>query len=247
MNKDVLLVERRGKNGEIVILRTNRPEFQNRSNWEFKERSAEVYEALLEDKNAAVIVVTGVGDYFATGGQLNASDPEEKRRYQEAQKRVKAAMAKIQIPTIAAINGDCFAGGMSILIDADIAVSVDTAKFGYPEINRGGFPMMAMIAAMDVIPKKLLLEAFYSGELFSAARAKEMGLLNAVVSKDDFWPTVERYIDMIVSKPKELLAIGRRSYNEMSRMPVADRPAYGRKALSEILDVQGRLQPENEK
>lgn len=247
MKKDVLIVERKGENGEIAILTTNRPEHQNRSNYEYYERATEVYEELAVDKNLRVMVVTGVGDYFATGGQLNASDPVEKEGYQKATKTFTAAKKKITVPVIAAVNGDCFAGGMNTLMGADLAVAVDTAQFGYPEIKRGGFAALAMVTAMDYIPQKPLLQAFYSGELFDAQQALKYNLVNEVTDKEHFWQVVEKYIDMIVSKPAELIRIGKLGYFGMQPLPLSERPDYARKVLKEVLDAQASLQPESDK
>lgn len=247
MNKDVLLVERRGANREIAVLTTNRPEHQNRSNYEYYERATEVYEELAADHNLRVMVITGVGDYFATGGQLNASDPVEKERYQNATKTFTAAKKKISVPVIAAVNGDCFAGGMNTLMSADLAITVDTAKFGYPEIKRGGFAALAMVTAMEYIPQKPLLQAFYSGDLFDAQQALKYNLVNEITDAEHFWDTVEKYIEMIISKPAELIRIGKLGYFGMQPLPLNERSEYARNVLKEVLDAQASHQPESDK
>ena len=238
MGKEVLLVERRGEHGEVAILTTNRPEAQNMNNFEVYERSWDVYEQLAKDPDLRVVVVTGIGGYFCTGGQVNATDPEEKARYQIAVDRYLKAKTLLEVPMIAAVNGECLAGGMNTLMSADLAVAVDTAKFGYPEINRGGFPATAMVTAMDYMPAKELLRYFYSGELFGAEEALKMHLVNEVVSEDNFWPTVEKYIQMIVSKPAPLIKIGKKAFAGMKKLPSDERSAYAKKILKEVLDEQ---------
>lgn len=238
MGKDVLLVERRGSRGEVAIITTNRPEEHNRNNFEVYERSWEVYEELADDPDLRVVVVTGVGKYFCTGGQVNAADPEEKERYQVAVDRYLKAKTLLKVPVIAAVNGECMAGGMNTLMSADLAVAVDTATFGYPEIKRGGFPATAMVTAMEYMPSKLLLQYFYSGEVFGADTALRMNLVNEVVTQSEFWPTVERYIDMLVSKPAPLIKIGKMAYTGMKKLPLQERSAYAKAVLKQVLDEQ---------
>ena len=238
MGKEVLLVERRGEHGEVAILTTNRPEAQNRNNFEVYERSWKVYEELAKDPDLRVLVVTGTGGYFCTGGQVNATDPEEKARYQIAVDHYLKSKTLLEVPVIAAVNGECLAGGMNTLMGADLAVAVDTAKFGYPEINRGGFPATAMVTAMDYMPAKELLRYFYSGELFGAEEALKMHLVNEVVNEENFWPTVEKYIQMIISKPAPLIKIGKKAYTGMKKLPPDERSAYAKRVLKEVLDEQ---------
>ena len=238
MGQDVLLVERRGGQGEVAVITTNRPEAHNRNNFEVYEKSWKVYEELAKDPDLRVVVVTGVGKYFCTGGQVNAADPQEKERYQTAVDRYLKAKSLLKVPVIAAVNGECMAGGMNTLMGADLAVAVDTATVGYPEIKRGGFPATAMVTAMDYMPSKLLLQYFYSGEVFGADIALRMNLVNEVVAQEDFWPTIQKYIDMLVSKPAPLIKIGKMAYMGMKELPLQERSAYAKAVLKEVLDEQ---------
>lgn len=62
----------------------------------------------------------------------------------------------------------------------------------------GGAPMVVMAKCMRYLPKKFALEAYYSGAEYSAQRMYELGFINAVADEEHFWPTVEKYIHMIV-------------------------------------------------
>lgn len=249
MSDNVFILERSGKNGEIAILRTNRPESENRTNWEVISKRADAYAALAKDQNIRVYIITGTGDFYDTGGELNAKDPVERKLYQESIERFLAAKDALEtrnIPKIAAVNGKCVAGGMSSVIDADFAIAVDTATFGYPEILRGGFPIMAMENAMDYIPFRPLIEAMYFGDLHDAKWMLDLHLLNAVTTKDEFWPTVMAYAEKVVSMPGDLIQRGRQAYFDMRRLGKgAERTACAKQALSDILVIQGRHQKGN--
>ena len=240
--EDVFIVERLGEHGEIAVLRTNRPESENRTDYRVVERRAKVYAQLAKDNDLRVYIITGTGEWFDTGGELNAKDPEECRKYQESIAqflKAKDELERRNIPKIAAINGLCVAGGMSSVLDADFAIAVDTARFGYPEILRSGFPIMAMETALDYIPQKKLLEACYFGELYPASWMQEMHLVNQVVSQEDFWPTVMKYAEKLVSMPKELIQRGRQAYFDMLSLTGKARTDCAKAALSDVLKIQG--------
>ncbi len=246
MNNDVYIFERFGEHGEIAVLRTNRPEAENRTNWEVISKRADAYALLAKDENIRVYIITGTGDFYDTGGELNAKDPVERKLYQESIDRfleAKDALEARNIPKIAAVNGKCVAGGMSSVIDADFAIAVETATFGYPEILRGGFPIMAMENAMDYIPYRPLIEAMYFGELHDAKWMLDLHLINAITTKEDFWPTVMKYAEKVVSMPGDLIQRGRQAYFDMRQLPRGpERIACAKQALSDILVIQGRHQ-----
>ena len=70
--KEVFIVERAGAHDEIAVLRTNRPEAENRTNYQVIARKAEVFAQLARDESLRVYIITGTGDWFDTGGELNA-------------------------------------------------------------------------------------------------------------------------------------------------------------------------------
>lgn len=79
----------------------------------------------------------------------------------------------------------------------------------------GGVPMMVMVSTIG-LPKKRALEAYYSSEYFSAEEAKELGLVNCVAEPEEFWDTVQRYIDLILDKPRDLIRMTRDAYYNLT-------------------------------
>ena len=201
--------------GPVAILRVDRPDTKNGLDWRAKIAQAEAYEHLLEDPDIRVLVLTGTGDYFFTGGRVDATSAEDREAYAASIARGEAAREKLRIPTIAAINGHCYKGGMGILVDADMAIAKRTAKFSFPEVRMGGVPMKVMARCMS-LPKKLALEAYYSSEEMDAETMYRAGLLNAVTDEEDFWPTVEKYIHKVIDYPRSLIQMTRDAYYAMA-------------------------------
>ncbi len=139
------------------------------------------------DPGLSALIITGVGDVFAPGGDLGGRS--------EAGETVPAEVGHdmlpfltvrdSQAPVIAAVNGICQAGGLLIAMMADIAVASDRATFRVPELLRG-IPDATYAAALPAhvglaVARDLLL----SGRGFDAHEALRIGLLSRVVPHDD--------------------------------------------------------------
>lgn len=219
--------------GPVMWMISDRPHLKNGGDWRSTEESAKAWERAANDPDIRVIVLTGKGEYFNTGGRVNADDPEERRKYAEAIAKSLEIKKKVNLPIIAAVNGHCLKGGMGILDEADLAVAVDTAMFGYPEVRMGGVPMVVMAQNMG-LPKKLLLQACYSSQYFDAQTALRIGLVNEVVDKEHFEETVNKYIHMIIDNPRMLIQMTHEAYFEMAKLATTEeRVAFAQKMLAE--------------
>ncbi len=219
--------------GAVATIRVNKPELKNGMDWKAFGVMADVFTHIADDPDARVLVVTGTGDYFYTGGRVDANDPEDRKVYGEYQEKYYAAKRRVKLPMIAAINGHCLKGGMSWLMDADMAIAKKGVTFGYPEVRMGGVPMLVMADSME-LPKKIALQAYYSSEPFDAETAFRLGLLNAIVEEEDFWPTVDRFVHMVIDNPSALIQMTHDMYYEMAKIfdPI-QRNAFAQKMLAE--------------
>lgn len=219
--------------GPVLTICIDRPQDKNGTDWRALNALSDAYEQAAEDPNLRVLVLTAKGDYFYTGGRVNADDPAEQANYSAAIARSGAVRKKLRLPTIAAVNGDCLKAGMGWLMEADMAIAKKGVRFGFPEVRMGGVPVMVMTSCM-ALPKKLALEAYYSSETFDTDTAYRLGLLNAVVEEADFWPTVERYIHKVIDWPRELIQMTHDTYYDMAELATkAERVAYGQRVLRE--------------
>ena len=139
------------------------------------------------DPDLAALIITGVGDVFAPGGDLGGrSEPGESvPDLLGADVLPFLTIRDSQAPVIAAVNGICQAGGLLIAMMADIAVASDRATFRVPELLRG-IPDATYAAALPAhvgvaIARDLLLSA----RAFDAAEAVRIGLIARVVPHDD--------------------------------------------------------------
>jgi enoyl-CoA hydratase len=138
------------------------------------------------DPDLAALIITGVGDVFAPGGDLGGrSEPGESVPDHVGQDILPfLAIRDSRAPVIAAVNGICQAGGLLIAMMADIAVASDRAMFRVPELLRG-IPDATYAAALPAhvglaVARDLLLSA----RRFDAAEAQRLGVISRVVPHD---------------------------------------------------------------
>ena len=202
----------------VMTITIDNPDTKNGLDWIGINQLADCYQYAMEHDDIMVMIITGNKQYFYTGGRVNQSSGES-QKYADAIERLTTLQDKNTTPIIAAVSGHCLKAGMGIVAGADFAVAREGVEFGFPEIRMGGVPMMVMAETIDSMPKKFALEAYYSSWNFSAQKAYDMGLLNAVTTDEDFWPTVEKYVHIFKNTPSNLISMTRKAYEELSRTP----------------------------
>ncbi len=139
------------------------------------------------DPELAALIITGVGDVFAPGGDLGGrrDEGESSPDAMGADVLPFLAIRDSQAPVIAAVNGICQAGGLLVAMMADIAVASERATFRVPELLRG-IPDATYAAALPAhVGLAMARDLLLSARSFDAAEALRMGLLSRVVQHDD--------------------------------------------------------------
>jgi crotonobetainyl-CoA hydratase len=181
-----VLVERRGN---VMIITLNRPEVHNACNLAMWLEAGEALEQANADPEVRVVVVTGAGDKtFSAGADLKAIMRGEPARPDDPVKAswgfAGVANHPISKPVIAAVNGNALGGGTELVLGCDLAVAVDTARFGLSEVKVGLFAASGGVFRLArQIPPKVAMEMILTGEPIDARRALELGLINRVVPR----------------------------------------------------------------
>jgi enoyl-CoA hydratase/carnithine racemase len=186
---DELVVERRDR---VVVLRLNRPEARNALNPALLEGIGSAVLAAESDADVSAIVLTGTGDRafcagmdlraFASGENMGAGDPAATAAFG------RLFAGQVAVPIVGAANATAVAGGLELLLGCDVIVASSEAKFGLPEVKRGLFAAGGGTTIGNRIPRAVALELVLTGDPISAARAYEVGLVNAVVPPDEVLP-----------------------------------------------------------
>jgi methylglutaconyl-CoA hydratase len=177
-----VLIEKRGAVQWIII---NRRERSNAMNDVVTDTIASGLTSASADPEVRAVVLTGAGDRaFCAGADLSAGSGSFKYDYSKVGLSFVKLMKQardLTLPLIARVNGHAMAGGMGLMGMCDMAISVETARFGMPEVKVGIFPMQIMAVLQRLIPNRKLYEMALTGEPITAAEALELGLVNYVV------------------------------------------------------------------
>jgi enoyl-CoA hydratase/carnithine racemase len=229
------------KRGHAFWITINRPDKRNALNASVLAGIVDGYRRAHEDNDVRVIVLTGTGTKaFCAGADLqpgagfafdlsrpNLDYADMLRTAQNATK-----------PTIARINGVCMAGGIGLLCMADMAVASDDVVFGLPEVKVGVFPMQVLSLLQTIAPPRLVREWCFTGEPFTAAEAKDAGLLNHVVPAAELDAKVEWLVSRIVDKSPTAIRRGKYAMRALASMSFDQGIAYTESQIAVLAMTQ---------
>ena len=199
----------------VVLITIDRPEARNAADMAHFKALREAWERFAADDQAWVAIITGVGEAFFSGADLKTYVPEITKLQKEiAEKGIseidgyrlddgtRAVLRNWPLykPVIAAVNGFCTAGGMEMLGGCDIRVASPEAKFAVMEPKRGLFAGGGTTVRLPrQIPWPQAMEFLLCADLIPAERAYEMGLLNAIVPREQLLDKAREYAARMIA------------------------------------------------
>ncbi len=190
-------------NGPVARVTLSRPEVKNAFN---EVVIAELREAFTTLPDAVrVVVLTGAGDVFCAGADVNWM--KKSKGYTEEQNAADAramsmmfrAIDECPKAVVGRINGVALGGGTGLTAVCDIAVSVDTAQFGFTEARLGIVPAVISTYVLPKIGEAMARRYFLTGERFGAMDAIAMGLVHEVVKAETLDARVEEMVKAVLA------------------------------------------------
>lgn len=229
--QDVVLHERRGVVYWITINRAHR---RNAVNDAVMAGIRAGVRRANEDAAVRAIVLTGAGEQaFCAGADLTPGQrfvfdySRTSTDYCELLREVKRS----PLPLLARVNGTVMAGGTGLVAMCDMAIAVDEARFGMPEVKRGIFPMQIYAVLKErVLPAKLT-EWCLTGEAFDAEEARQGGLVNYVVPRAQLDAKVEWLLARLVDKSPTAIRKGKYAMRAMNEMGFEQAASYAEAML----------------
>lgn len=175
------------KIGGALLLRIMRPEMDNKLSIPCMSELVDAFKQAAQDKSISSIILAGGDGYFCSGGELGDFRKKsilEIKEFGNAFISLHIAMTNCPKPIIAAVEGNAFGGGFSLVEACDLAVAADTALLAVPEILDGLAPAMGFSGLFANLTKKEAMALCLLGEKLTAAQALEMGMVNRVVPKE---------------------------------------------------------------
>lgn len=190
---------------QVAVIRFNRPEAMNAANIEMSFERLEIYEAVSKDPNVRVVIVTGNEKAYCAGGDLAAFsrfDPAAAKKFGERGLKYQKILEEMPKPTIAAVAGFAYGGGMENVLLCDLRIAADNAKFALPEIKVGIFPgggaTQRLLQNISLCKAK---EMIFLGESIDAQTALEIGLINKVVPLENLMTEAFAWARKLCKKP----------------------------------------------
>jgi enoyl-CoA hydratase len=202
MTFENLLIER---DDAVAVVTFNRPKVLNALNTQTLTELASAFEAFKKDEGVRAIVLTGAGEKsFVAGADINelaTQTPIEGKEHARRGQQIFDAIENLGKPVIAAVNGFALGGGCELAMACTIRLAADTARFGQPEINLGIIPGYAGSQRLPrLVGKGIALEILLTGDMVSAQRAYEIGLVNRVVPAGELMTEAKKLAHALASK-----------------------------------------------
>jgi methylglutaconyl-CoA hydratase len=196
----------------VEYLTLNRPEVRNAFNEEMIAELTRWAADLAADRSARAAVMAGAGAAFCAGADAAwmkkqvAYTEEDNLRDAMAASRLFSAIDSLPIPVIARVHGAALGGGAGLAAVSDMVVADEQAVFGFTEVKLGILPAVISPYVIGKIGQSAARELFLTGARFTAARAREIGLVHAVVPEQELDPAVDRYLREIATAGPEAIA-----------------------------------------
>jgi enoyl-CoA hydratase len=179
------------RKGHLAHITLNRPRAANAINRPLAQELEEICARINQDDGIYVVIITGAGDTFCAGGDLELASP-----YRPAE-----AIAGINSPVIAAINGDALGQGLELALSCDIRLASNKARFGLPQVARGLIPVDGGTQRLPrIVGRGKALEMLLTADTIAAGEALEIGLVSRIVPPAELAGEVEALAETIAAK-----------------------------------------------
>lgn len=216
----------------IAKVNLARPEVHNAFNEIMIAELSEVFSQISQDDSARVVVLTGNGDSFCAGADLNWMKKMINFSYQQnLEDSLKLAdlfylMYSLPKPIIARVNGAAIGGGTGLVAVCDIAIAAEKAKFSLSEVKLGLVPACISPYVIRKVGEGRCREFFLTGERLTANRALELGLVNQVVPLESLDQAVEEKANQLISSGPQAIAMCKELLKNVPGMSFGEAKTY---------------------
>ncbi|WP_299179022.1 enoyl-CoA hydratase [uncultured Neptuniibacter sp.] len=221
----------------ICTLTLNRSDAYNALSMELMQAISTELDQIKDDIEVRTVIIKGGGKGFCAGHDLKQMmDAGEEAYYQSTFETCSEMMQRIinlPIPVIAQVHGVATAAGCQLVASCDMAVCADNARFATPGVNIGLFCSTPMVALTRALAPKHAMELLLTGDLMSAERATEIGLVNWSVAAAKLDQLTLELAEKIASKSRKTLSIGKQAFYQQTQQPLSDAYQYCSKVMTD--------------
>ena len=212
----------------VATVTLNRPEIRNAFNDEMIGELTDAFEQLGANDNVRVIVLTAAGKAFCAGADLNwmraMADYSYEENLADADKlaQMLKTIYECSKPTIAAIQGDVYAGGVGLVAVCDVAIAVKIANFCLSEVRLGLAPATISPYVIKALGARASQRYFLSAEVFDAKKARQLGFIHERVSEESLDDAVAAFCDKVVKNSPDAVKTCKRLLHEVAGAPITN-------------------------
>ena len=201
--------------GPHAVLTLNNPKKINALSQQMISEIMTVLREVSEDESIKVVIIRAAGKHFCAGHYLKemvGRGVSDYKRIFDQCTQMMQMIHDIPQPVIAQVQGIATAAGCQLVAWCDLAIASEDAQFATPGVKIGLFCTTPMVAVTRAIGRKAAMEMLLTGRFFSAAEAKDLGLVNRVVAPERLAAETEDLANQITEASRFVLAIGKQGF-----------------------------------
>jgi len=212
----------------VATVTLNRPEIRNAFNDEMIAELTHAFKTLGNDEQVRVIALAAAGKAFGAGAELNwmraMADYSYEENLADADKlaQMLKTIYECPKPTIAAVQGDVYAGGMGLVAVCDVAIAVRIANFCLSEVRLGLAPATISPYVIRALGARASQRYFLSAEVFDSKKARQLGFIHERVSEESLDDAVAEFCTKVVKNSPEAVKTCKRLLHEVAGAPITD-------------------------
>ena len=237
MTYETIIVETKGRVG---VIRLNRPQALNALNTALNAELAQAIAAYDADDGIGCILLAGSEKAFAAGADIKEMSDKSAVEMSAADfAGAWHATANARKPVIAAVSGFALGGGCELVMQCDIVIAADTAKFGQPEIKLGIIPGIGGTQRLPrAVGKAKAMDLILTGRMMDAAEAERAGLVSRVVPAASLMDEAMKLAETVASMSLPSLIAAKEAVNRAFEMPLAEGIRFERRVFHALFATE---------
>ncbi len=231
-----LAVERRG---DALWLRLDRPEKLNAIDLALRDALWEALTLARDDPTMRVVVFEGAGDRaFSAGADISEFGTAPSlldAREARLRRDVWGLLGSLELPLVAVLHGFAYGAGLELALACDLRLAAEGTLLALPEVGLGYIPSAG---GTQLLPRQLpageAARMLHTGDPLEARRARELGLLHAVVPREELRPTAEAWAERLAAAPPGALRAAKRAVLAGLELPLPQGLALERRLADAV-------------
>jgi enoyl-CoA hydratase/carnithine racemase len=228
--------------GSIAVLTLNRPDARNSLSEGLIAELTVALGEIHDDKSVHAVVIAANGVAFSAGHDMKEltarrTDADHGRTYfaeiMTACSTMMQAIVHLPQPVVAAVQGIATAAGCQLVASCDLAIASEAASFATPGVDIGLFCSTPMVALSRNVPRKQAMEMLLTGEPISAAVARDIGLVNRVVTAGAERAAAIALAEKVALKSAYTVKLGKAAFYRQAEMSLAEAYRYAAEVMTE--------------